>query len=58
MGLSVFAYASGNAVFANYLHIPFIHGTGELAVFCATIAGAGLGFLWFNTYPARYLWAT
>ena len=53
MGLSVFAYASGNAVFANYLHIPFIHGTGELAVFCATIAGAGLGFLWFNTYPAQ-----
>lgn len=53
MGLSVFAYASGNTVFANYLHIPFIAGTGELAVFCATIAGAGLGFLWFNTYPAQ-----
>ncbi|XGA78874.1 phospho-N-acetylmuramoyl-pentapeptide-transferase [Halomonas sp. CH40] len=53
MGLSIFAYASGNAVFANYLHIPFITGTGELAVFCATIAGAGLGFLWFNTYPAQ-----
>lgn len=53
MGLAVFAYASGNAVFATYLHIPFIHGTGELAVFCATIAGAGLGFLWFNTYPAQ-----
>ncbi|WP_447529017.1 MULTISPECIES: phospho-N-acetylmuramoyl-pentapeptide-transferase [unclassified Vreelandella] len=53
MGLAVFAYASGNAVFANYLHIPFIHGTGEIAVFCATIAGAGLGFLWFNTYPAQ-----
>ena len=53
MGLSVFAYASGNSVFANYLHIPFIVGTGELAVFCATIAGAGLGFLWFNTYPAQ-----
>jgi len=53
MGLSVFAYASGNSVFANYLHIPFILGTGELAVFCATIAGAGLGFLWFNTYPAQ-----
>lgn len=53
MGLSVFAYASGNSVFANYLHIPFIAGTGELAVFCATIAGAGLGFLWFNTYPAQ-----
>lgn len=53
MGLSVFAYASGNIVFADYLHIPFIAGTGELAVFCATIAGAGLGFLWFNTYPAQ-----
>lgn len=53
MGLSIFAYASGNAVFADYLHIPFIVGTGELAVFCATIAGAGLGFLWFNTYPAQ-----
>ena len=53
MGLSIFAYASGNAVFADYLHIPFILGTGELAVFCATIAGAGLGFLWFNTYPAQ-----
>jgi phospho-N-acetylmuramoyl-pentapeptide-transferase len=53
MGLAVFAYTSGNTVFANYLHIPFIAGTGELAVFCATIAGAGLGFLWFNTYPAQ-----
>ncbi len=53
MGLAVFAYASGNAVFANYLQIPSIPGAGELAVFCATIAGAGLGFLWFNTYPAQ-----
>ncbi|MCL7928876.1 phospho-N-acetylmuramoyl-pentapeptide-transferase [Halomonas llamarensis] len=53
MGLSIFAYTGGNTVFANYLHIPFIAGTGELAVFCATIAGAGLGFLWFNTYPAQ-----
>ncbi len=53
IGLAVFAYASGNAVFANYLQIPFIPGSGELAVFCATIAGAGLGFLWFNTYPAQ-----
>ncbi|WP_017430616.1 phospho-N-acetylmuramoyl-pentapeptide-transferase [Vreelandella jeotgali] len=53
MGLAVFAYASGNVVFAEYLHIPLIAGTGELAVFCATIAGAGLGFLWFNTYPAQ-----
>ncbi|RCV91089.1 phospho-N-acetylmuramoyl-pentapeptide-transferase [Billgrantia montanilacus] len=53
MGLAVFAYASGNAVFANYLQIPNIVGAGELAVFCATISGAGLGFLWFNTYPAQ-----
>ncbi|EPC03848.1 phospho-N-acetylmuramoyl-pentapeptide-transferase [Litchfieldella anticariensis FP35 = DSM 16096] len=53
MGLSVFAYASGNAVFAEYLHIPMIQGAGELGVFCGTIAGAGLGFLWFNTYPAQ-----
>jgi phospho-N-acetylmuramoyl-pentapeptide-transferase len=53
MGLAIFAYASGNAVFANYLQIPNIVGAGELAVFCATIAGAGLGFLWFNTYPAQ-----
>lgn len=53
MGLAVFAYASGNTVFAQYLHIPLIPGAGELAVFCGTIAGAGLGFLWFNTYPAQ-----
>jgi phospho-N-acetylmuramoyl-pentapeptide-transferase len=51
--LGVFAYASGNAVFANYLAIPHIPGTGEVLVFCATIFGAGLGFLWFNTYPAQ-----
>ncbi|MCM2131047.1 phospho-N-acetylmuramoyl-pentapeptide-transferase [Larsenimonas rhizosphaerae] len=53
MGLAVFAYASGNSVFASYLHIPFILGSGELAIFCAAIVGAGLGFLWFNTYPAQ-----
>ncbi|WP_442489652.1 phospho-N-acetylmuramoyl-pentapeptide-transferase [Halomonas litopenaei] len=53
MGLGVFAYASGNAVFSEYLQIPLIPGAGELAVFCATISGAGLGFLWFNTYPAQ-----
>ena len=51
--LGVFAYASGNAVFANYLGIPHIPGTGEVLVFCAAIFGAGLGFLWFNTYPAQ-----
>ena len=50
--LGVFAYASGNAVFASYLQIPRVPGAGELVVICAAIAGAGLGFLWFNTYPA------
>ena len=50
--LGVFAYASGNVVFSNYLQIPQIPGAGELVIICAAIAGAGLGFLWFNTYPA------
>jgi hypothetical protein len=50
--LGVFAYASGNAVFSTYLQIPQIPGAGELVIICAAIAGAGLGFLWFNTYPA------
>ena len=52
-GLGIFAYASGNAVFAHYLQIPEIRGAGELLVFCASLAGAGLGFLWFNSYPAQ-----
>ena len=51
--LGVFAYASGNAVFSNYLGIPYIAGAGEVLVICAAIFGAGLGFLWFNTYPAQ-----
>jgi len=50
--LGVFAYAAGNAVFSEYLQIPSIPGAGELVVFLAALAGAGLGFLWFNTYPA------
>jgi phospho-N-acetylmuramoyl-pentapeptide-transferase len=50
--LGVFAYASGNAVFSSYLQIPQIPGAGELVIICTAIAGAGLGFLWFNTYPA------
>ncbi len=51
--LGVFAYLVGNYQFAEYLQIHFIPGTGELVVFCAALAGAGLGFLWFNTYPAQ-----
>lgn len=51
--LGIFAYVSGNAVFADYLHIPFVPGSGELIIFCGAMVGAGLGFLWFNTYPAQ-----
>ncbi len=51
--LGVFAYLSGNAVFSAYLSIPHIPLSGELVVFCGAIVGAGLGFLWFNAYPAQ-----
>ena len=51
--LGVFCYLSGHAVFADYLAIPNIAGTGEVTIFCAALVGAGLGFLWFNTYPAQ-----
>jgi phospho-N-acetylmuramoyl-pentapeptide-transferase len=51
--LGIFAYVSGNAIFARYLQFPLIPGAGELAVICGAIAGAGLGFLWFNAYPAE-----
>lgn len=51
--LGIFAYASGNANFSTYLAIPYIPGVGELVVFCGALVGAGLGFLWFNTYPAQ-----
>lgn len=51
--LGVFAYASGNAVFSSYLGIPSIPGAGEVIIFCGAMVGAGLGFLWFNSYPAQ-----
>lgn len=51
--LGVFAYLTGNTVFANYLAIPYVPGVGEVAVICSAMVGAGLGFLWFNTYPAQ-----
>ncbi len=51
--LGVFAYATGNAEFAKYLVIPYVPGVGEVVVYCAALVGAGLGFLWFNTYPAQ-----
>jgi len=51
--LGVFAYATGNVNYAAYLSIPYIGGAGELLVFCGALTGAGLGFLWFNAYPAQ-----
>lgn len=51
--LGLIAYLTGHVDFADYLNIPYVAGSGELAVFCGAIAGAGLGFLWFNTYPAQ-----
>ncbi|MFC1589080.1 phospho-N-acetylmuramoyl-pentapeptide-transferase [Pseudomonadota bacterium] len=51
--LGIFAYVTGHIGFAGYLGIPYIAGSGELAIFCGSLVGAGLGFLWFNTYPAQ-----
>lgn len=51
--LVVFAYAAGHTYFAAYLGVPYVPGVGELCVFCGAIVGSGLGFLWFNTYPAQ-----
>lgn len=51
--LGIFAYATGNSHHANYLAIPYVPGVGELVIFCGALVGSGLGFLWFNTYPAQ-----
>ena len=51
--LGIFAYVTGHIGFASYLGIPYVAGSGELAIFCGSLVGAGLGFLWFNTYPAQ-----
>jgi len=51
--LGIFTYVAGNAVYSKYLLVPYIPGAGELTVFCGALAGAGLGFLWFNAYPAE-----
>ncbi|MDM8562263.1 phospho-N-acetylmuramoyl-pentapeptide-transferase [Candidatus Marithioploca araucensis] len=52
-GMAIFAYTTGNFNFAKYLNIPYVAGVGEIIIFCGAIIGAGLGFLWFNTYPAQ-----
>src|SRR5690606_15267605 len=51
--LAIFAYVAGHAGFASYLGVPYIAGAGEVVVFCGALCGAGLGFLWFNAYPAQ-----
>ncbi len=51
--LGVFAYVTGSSIFSRYLFLPYIPGAGELLIFCAAMAGAGLAFLWFNAYPAQ-----
>jgi phospho-N-acetylmuramoyl-pentapeptide-transferase len=51
--LGIFAYVAGHLYFSRYLGVPYVAGAGELMVFCAAMAGAGLGFLWFNAYPAE-----
>ncbi len=51
--LGIIAYLTGHTEYANYLSMPYISGAGELVIFCGSIVGAGLGFLWFNTYPAQ-----
>ena len=50
---ALIAWATGNYNFAQYLHIPFVQNAGELVILCTAIVGAGLGFLWYNTYPAQ-----
>src|SRR5690554_6366056 len=51
--LGVCAYVAGNVKFSTYLSVPYVAGAGELVVYCDAIVGAGIGFLWFNTYPAQ-----
>lgn len=53
MALGVFAYLTGNHIFSEYLAIPYVPGVGEVGVFCSAIVGGGLGFLWYNSYPAQ-----
>ncbi len=53
IALSIFAYVAGNFLFSKYLVLPYIVGSGELMVFCSALVGAGLGFLWYNAYPAQ-----
>jgi phospho-N-acetylmuramoyl-pentapeptide-transferase len=55
LALGLIAYLSGNEIFSGYLNIIYLPGNGELAVYCAALVGASLGFLWFNSYPAQVI---
>ena len=52
-GLGIFSYMSGNTIYSEYLSVPYLAGAGEILIFCTALVGAGLGFLWFNAYPAQ-----
>jgi phospho-N-acetylmuramoyl-pentapeptide-transferase len=52
-GLGIIGYLAGNVIYSDFLNIPYLPGTGEMIVFCGALVGAGIGFLWFNTYPAQ-----
>ena len=52
-GLGVIGYLAGNIIYSDFLNIPYLPGTGEMIVFCGALVGSGIGFLWFNTYPAQ-----
>ena len=52
-GLGIIGYLSGNIIYSDFLNIPYLPGTGEMIVFCGALVGSGIGFLWFNTYPAQ-----
>ena len=52
-GLGIIGYLAGNAIYSDFLNIPYLPGTGEMIVFCGALVGSGIGFLWFNTYPAQ-----
>ena len=52
-GLGIVAYMSGNVILSDYLNIPYLPNSGEILIVCGALIGAGIGFLWFNTYPAQ-----
>jgi len=56
--LGVFGYLLSNFIYARYLELSFMQGAGELTIFASAFAGAAIGFLWFNAYPAQVSWAT